>query len=110
MSSSSTYHISPALRVEYSRVDGRRAAISVGIKARVINLRLTSVRAIAHPGDGLGLGEPGARFQAADAVYNTRRHSQYLVSAVAVAFWNSSYRSATDKVRDVPPRPRPRSP
>ena len=69
-----------------------------------------AVRAIAHPGDGLGLGEPGARFQAADAVYNTRRHSQYLVSAVAVAFWNASYRSATDKVRDVPPRPRPRSP
>ena len=38
------------------------------------------------------------------------RHSQYLVSAVAVAFWNSSYRSATDKVRAVPPRPRPGSP
>ena len=35
---------------------------------------------------------------------------QYLVSAVAVAFWNSSYRSATDKVRAVPPRPRPGSP
>ena len=59
--------------------------------------------AVHHPGDGLGLGEPGARFQTADVVYNTRRHSQYLViliSAVAVAFWNSSYRSAThtDKV------------
>jgi len=74
------------------------AAGGLGKEARA------AVRAIAHPGDGLGLGEPGARFQAADAVYNTRRHSQYLVSAVAVAFWNSSYRSATDKVRDVPPR------
>jgi hypothetical protein len=80
------------------------AAGGLGKEARA------AVRAIAHPGDGLGLGEPGARFQAADAVYNTRRHSQYLVSAVAVAFWNSSYRSATDKVRAVPPRPRPGSP
>ena len=62
---------------------------------------------VQGPGGGSepGCGQKGTLTrQAADAVYNTRRHSQYLVSAVAVAFWNSSYRSATDKVRDVPPR------
>ena len=74
------------------------AAGGLGKEARA------AIRAIAHPGDGLGLGEPGARFQAADAVYNTRRHSQYLISTVAVAFWNASHRAAADKAGGVPPR------
>ena len=64
-----------------------------------------AVAAIAHPGDGLSLGETGERFEAADVVYNTRLHRQYLVLSMAVAFWNASYSGADDVAAGRPPIP-----
>ena len=64
-----------------------------------------AVAAIAHPGDGLSLGETGERFEAADVVNNTRLHRQYLVLSMAVAFWNASYSGADDVAAGRPPIP-----
>ena len=49
-------------------------------------------------------GETGQRFEAEDAVFNTRLHRHYMVHAVAVAFWNASYGAACDVAQGTPHR------
>ena len=51
--------------------------------------------------------ETGQRFDAEDAVFNTRLHRHYMVHAVAVAFWNASYGAACDVAQGTPPRQSP---
>ena len=66
---------------------------------------LAAIRAIAHPGDGLLIGEGGPRFEAEDVVFNTRLHHHYLTSAIAVAFWNASHEAAAEVAQNLPGRP-----
>ena len=66
-----------------------------------------AVADMSHPGDLLSDGETGQRFDAEDAVFNTRLHRHYMVHVVAVAFWNSSYGAACDVAQGTPPRQRP---
>ena len=66
-----------------------------------------AVADMSHPGDLLSDGETGQRFEAEDSVFNTRLHRHYMVHAVAVAFWNSSYGAACDVAQGTPPRQRP---
>ena len=63
-----------------------------------------TVAGMAHPGDLLSDGETGERFEAEDAVFNTRLHRHYMVHAIAVAFWNASYGAARDVAQGRPPR------
>ena len=69
----------------------------------------SAIAAMSHPGDLLGDGESGERFDAEDAVFNTRLHRHYMVHAVSVAFWNASYRAACDVAAGRPPLERPES-